>query len=92
MRTVIIGCWLAMSACGTAGPDNVTTCQKFVDAAKCGSVDLSDTFDCSTYDVGDCDLSPYFNCLSMHYMCVNGQYDSTAMMGINTCTSFANCN
>jgi hypothetical protein len=78
---------------GTTGGtvDNVAACQSFLKSVQCGNIDLSMQVNCSVYSGTTCDLTPYFNCLEQHYVCVNGTYDQTKLSTINQCASMATC-
>jgi hypothetical protein len=82
---------LALGACGSPGVSTAQACADFVDAGHCGSVDLSGAYNCESFEESSCDLGPYFQCLTPHYVCVNNQYDPMAMMGIEMCSNLANC-
>jgi hypothetical protein len=90
MQRWLFGLWL-LAACGSPGASTAQACADFVDAGHCGPVDLSDTYDCKGFASSSCDLAPYFQCLAPHYVCVNGQFDDVAMMGISMCTDLASC-
>lgn len=91
MKKVIafLFCTASLAACG--GPDNVGACQKFVNAVKCGSVDISGTYNCQSFSNTSCDITEYFNCLTSHYVCNNGQYDTAKLSTVNECATKAVC-
>ncbi|MGA9524006.1 MAG: hypothetical protein WBV82_21270 [Myxococcaceae bacterium] len=94
MKTIRVGLLTALAlttlACG--GPDNVGACKRFLESTKCGSVDISETFNCEVYQNTTCDLSPYFDCAASHYVCQNGQYDQSKLSTFGTdCAAKATC-
>jgi hypothetical protein len=78
-------------ACDGPGISTQQACSDFVDAGHCGSVDLSMTYNCTQFAESSCNLAPYFECLTPHYVCNNGQLDPMAMMGAASCNDLASC-
>src|SRR5262249_31290030 len=69
--------------------DNVTACQNWVSATKCGMTDISMLVKCDTYkNVTTCDISGYFDCLTMNTKCNNGVLDAS---GWASCAQKAQC-
>jgi hypothetical protein len=89
-----VSCMLVAAGCGgsdSSKPDNVAACQSFVEKVKCGSVDISQQVNCQAYANTTCDISDYFTCLEDHYVCDNGQYDSSKLATAGDCASKATC-
>jgi hypothetical protein len=74
-----------------ATADNVSSCKSFLQQVACGATSLAGQFNCQTYAAQTCDLSPYFDCLSNHYVCTNGSYDPVKLAGASECASKAVC-
>ena len=92
MRRLVLVLVFGGFSCGSPGVSTVEACADFIDAGRCGTVDLAQTYPpCDMFATSSCDLTPYFQCLAPHYVCVSGQFDSTAMMGISDCTDLASC-
>jgi hypothetical protein len=83
---------IASGLIGCGSPvDNVAACEDFVKKVKCGSIDITNQVDCSTYGATTCDISEYFNCLSTKYVCSNGMYDTTKLASAGECAAKAVC-
>ncbi len=83
---------LVLSACGSAGANNVSSCKAFYSTLKCGSTDLTgQTSSCAAYGNTNCDISAYFDCWSTHYVCSNGSYDMAALQTAGQCSTKATC-
>jgi hypothetical protein len=80
----------AMVACGSSH-DNVGACKAFLTSVKCGTFDISNQYNCDAYANTSCDIAPYFDCLSEHYVCTNGQYDTTKLSTAGECANKATC-
>jgi hypothetical protein len=80
------------SSCGSGGKvDNVAACQSFVKKVQCGSTDVSQYVDCSSYANVTCDISDYFSCIEPKFVCANGMYDPTQLSTLSDCASKATC-
>jgi hypothetical protein len=79
-------------SCGSGGKvDNVAACQNFVKKVQCGSTDVSQYVDCSSYANVTCDISAYFTCIQPKFVCQNGMYDPTQLATLSDCASKATC-
>ncbi len=86
---VAVGALVALLGCG---PDNVSACKKFMESTKCGTVDISSSFNCDAYKNTTCDIAPYFTCASEHYVCKDGQFDSAKLATFSAdCLPKATC-
>lgn len=74
---------------GGGSADNVAACNNWVDAFNCGDIDISGSVDCSDFEGTDeCDLTPYFDCLTDNTECVDGIPD---LSGWDQCYSLLEC-
>jgi len=84
---------LFLAACGSnsatssGSADNVAACQALASVLPCGPVVAGTPLDCPAYASVACDLSPYLACMATKYVCVDGQYDPTALATASTCAS-----
>lgn len=73
MRHVILACCASLpGCCGLDIPSNVDACNGWLSAIECGAYDFSTVVDCAVYDddaYEKCDISGYFDCLSVHTTC-----------------------
>ncbi len=60
---------LALSACTSVGQKNVEACQDWIAASSCGDTDFSGYLTCSDYESLTCDISGYFDCLTVNTTC-----------------------
>jgi hypothetical protein len=90
-RIVSCGATAPGPVIGHGGTDNVTACNNFLSAASCGAVNLSGQYNCDAFKAQTCDLSSYFDCLSKHYVCSNGTYDSSKLQSAGECAPMAVC-
>jgi hypothetical protein len=84
-------CLFAAAGCGGSDHDNVAACKDFIQKVKCGTVDISNQVNCDSYANTTCDISPYFDCLSTKYVCVNGSYDTSKLATLSECARKAQC-
>lgn len=81
---------LSILACSSA-PDNVGACKKFASALKCGTTDLSASYNCDSYKQTSCDIAKYFDCLTGHLVCTNGAFDTAKLGTISECANLVTC-
>lgn len=67
---------LLLSACAV-DYDNVATCEDWVDDFACGDYDPTVTILCEQYEFAACDVSDYFECLTLEGSCEDGTYDAS---------------
>ncbi|MEM9696801.1 MAG: hypothetical protein AAGA56_29970 [Myxococcota bacterium] len=74
---------------GTGGSfDNAAACNAWLNNTVCGDFDLSTAVNCDALGTAQCDISPYFSCLTENFTCNDGIPDTT---GFTNCASLASC-
>lgn len=92
MKRSLLLALAALCTLAACGADNVSACNRWKDAVKCGTNTTAiDSISCSAYANTTCDISAYFDCLSTAYVCVNGSYDTSKLGNASACASKAVC-
>ena len=67
---------------------NVSACEDFVDSLNCTLPGGDAALSCTTYEIIECDVSPYFDCLADNTSCADGMAD---LSGWADCASLSGC-
>jgi len=91
-RFSILGLFIGLGfgAVACTGPDNVASCNEWLESASCGDFDFSASVDCSVYENTDCDISEYFECLTANTSCDEGT-GVPDVSGWGQCAAKATC-
>ncbi|MEM9696892.1 MAG: hypothetical protein AAGA56_30430 [Myxococcota bacterium] len=68
--------------------DNAAACNAWLANAVCSDFDFSTAIDCDTLGMRQCDLAPYFSCLTANFICNDGIPDTS---GFSNCTALTVC-